>query len=91
MLENVDVFIIIYVVVLIIQGYISFLRKSLWGMLPIIISSIIFITSTHREVFILLILQVSLFSVIRFTKYIIESFLSKSRNRKIDKSKIHDL
>jgi len=91
MLENVDVFIIIYVVVLIIQGYISFLRKSLLGMLPIIISSIIFITSTHREVFILLILQVSLFSVIRFTKYIIESFLSKSRNRKIDKSKIHDL
>lgn len=91
MIENVYVFIIVYVFVLIIQGYVSFLRKSIWGMLPIIICSIIFIISTDRDIFILLIIQVSLFSIIRFTKYVISSFLLKSRNTKIDKSKIHDL
>ena len=90
MIENVYVFIIMYVFVLIIQGYV-FLRKSIWGMLPIIISSIIFIISTGRDIFILLIIQVALFSIIRFTKYIISSLLLKSRNTKIDKSKIRDL
>lgn len=91
MLENVYVFIVIYLFVLILQGYLSFLRKSVWGNLPIIISSIIFIISADRDIFILLIIQVVLFSVIRFTKYIIDRFLLKNRKTKIDKSKIHDL
>ncbi len=91
MLENVHVYIITYVFVLIVQGYISFLKNSIWGMLPIIISSMVFIITANRDIFTLLVIQVAVFSIIRFTKYILSSFILKSRNTKIDKTRIHDL
>lgn len=91
MLDDINVLILIYVVVIIVQGYLTSLNKSYWGLLSIIATSILYIVLQNRNIFTLVWIQTCIFGVYRLSKYIVNAYILKKRNNSIDVSKIKDL
>lgn len=91
MLDDISVLILIYVFAVIVQGFLTSLNRSYWGLLSIIATSILYIVMQNRNIFTLVWIQTCIFGVIRLTKYIVNSYIMKRRNNSIDVSKIKDL
>jgi len=91
MIDDINVLILIYIFAIIIQGFLTSLNRSYWGLLSIIATSILYIVIQDRNIFTLVWIQTCLYGVIRLTKHIVTAYILKKRNNSIDISKIKDL
>ncbi len=91
MLEDQNVFLITYLLVLLLQGTISSLKKGYWGWIPILGSSLVYVISVDRDIFILICFQLGLHGVNRLARFLVDAYLGKRKHAKINKSIIKDL
>ncbi|MFA5235637.1 MAG: hypothetical protein WC399_02125 [Bacilli bacterium] len=91
MLEDQNVFIITYLLVLLVQGVVSSLKRGYWGWIPILASSIFYVFTVERDVFILICFQLGLHGVNRLARFLVDAYLGKRKQAKINKSIIKDL
>jgi hypothetical protein len=91
MLEDQNVFLITYLLVLLLQGTVSSFKKGYWGLIPILLSSIVYVITVDRDIFILVCFQIGLHGINRLVRFVVEALLIKRKQNKIDKSIIKDL
>jgi hypothetical protein len=82
---------LIYLVVIVIQVFLSLLKKSHFGFILPIISSIIFLIIQDYDFYFIIVAELIVFAITRIVLEIIKAIKEKKSNTNLDNLKIKDI
>lgn len=88
---TIDIIIVIYVIGILIEIGILFIKPRFIAFFPVMISCVAFLYLKDSNIFNLAIIQSFILAFGLFTFYIVDSIISKKRHKKIEKTIIKDI
>lgn len=91
MIDLVQTYILTYVIAIVLTGFLSSLKRSEWGLLTLIFTSIMFLILLDKNLFYLLSLETFIFWLIRFLRFYDTKLRSPLKLSSLDRVKIKEL